>query len=116
MPKTDTKIDLKRVILPPGKLLIRELAAEEMSPGGIILPEATRGKRCIAVVVKMGKPPAAGSIADGGIHGDLEVGDEISVGKYAMDATPGEEFGEGIHIANESDVLAIVKPEKGKKK
>ena len=115
MAKSDTKINLKRVILPPGRLLIREVPPETLSPGGIILPDATRGKRAIATIVKMGKAPIPGSVSDIGIHDDLKVGDEIIVGKYSMDETCGEEFGEGLHTANESDVLAIVKPEKGKK-
>lgn len=116
MSKTDTKIDLKRVILPPGRLLIREVPPETVSPGGIILTTDSRAKRCIAVVVLMGAEPIAGGLRDAGIHKHLAVGDEIIVGKFAMQESAGEELGEGLHTTDETEVLVIVKPKKGKKR
>jgi len=115
MPKTETKIDLKRVILPPGRLLVREVPAEKMSPGGIILTTDSRAKRCIAVVVLMGAEPVSGSLRDAGIRKHLAVGDEIIVGKFAMQESAGDELGDGLHITDETEVLVIVKPKKGHK-
>ncbi len=117
--KTDTKINLNRVILPPGRLLVREVPPETVSPGGIILPDTSRGKRTIATIIHMGTAPAPNTLRDVGIHEHLEVGDEIIVGQHAMDATAGEEFGKGVHATDESEILAIIKPEKprrGKKR
>lgn len=124
MARKGTEADLKRSVMPPGKLLVRVVQADEFAPGGVVyLPEESRAKRNIAAVIKMGKAPRPGSTYDAGIHEDLVLGDWVMFGKYSTDETAGQEFGRefgldygvGVHVLNETEVLMIVKRKKGRK-
>ncbi|TWT47804.1 co-chaperone GroES [Botrimarina hoheduenensis] len=86
------------------RVVVSPLAAEEMTAGGIVLPDAAREKPQRGKVVAVG----IGKLLDSGARGELSVaiGDEVIYGKYGGSEV--EVDGEEYKILRESDILAKV--------
>jgi chaperonin GroES len=97
MPKTKLRPLDDRVVVQP-------LDAEEITAGGIVLPDAAREKPQRGKVIAVG----AGKLLDSGKRGELSVsvGDEVIFGKYGGSEV--EVNGEDYKILRESDILAKV--------
>jgi len=86
------------------RVLIKQGEAEEVTEGGIVLPDTAKEKPQRGKVVAVG----AGKMLDSGKRGKLSLkkGDEVFYGKYA--GTEVKIDGEEYVICRESDVLAVV--------
>ena len=86
------------------RVLVKQSDAEEMTAGGIVLPDAAREKPQQGKVIATGP----GKLLDSGERGkmSLKKGDQIFYGKYA--GTEIKIDDEDYVILRESDVLAIV--------
>jgi chaperonin GroES len=86
------------------RVVIRPLEAEEMTAGGIVLPDAAKEKPQRGKVLATGP----GKLLDSGSRGELsvKVGDEVIFGKYGGSEI--EVDGEDLKILRESDILAKV--------
>ena len=86
------------------RIVIKQSEAEEMTSGGIILPDAAREKPQIGTVVAIGP----GKILDDGTRGTMSVKnkDEVIYAKYI--GSDVEIDGKKYVILRESDVLGIV--------
>jgi chaperonin GroES len=86
------------------RVVVQPLDAEEVTAGGIVLPDAAREKPQRGKVVAVG----AGKLLDSGARGELSVGvgDEVIFGKYGGSEV--EVNGEEFKILRESDILAKV--------
>jgi chaperonin GroES len=86
------------------RIVIKQSEAEEMTSGGIILPDAAREKPQIGKVVAVGP----GKILDDGSRGVMSVKkkDEVIYAKYIGSYV--EIDGKKYVILRESDVLGIV--------
>jgi chaperonin GroES len=86
------------------RVVIRPLEAEEMTAGGIVLPDAAKEKPQRGKVLATGP----GKLLDSGSRGELsvKVGDEVIFGKYGGSEV--EVDGEDLKILRESDILAKV--------
>ncbi|HLF17392.1 MAG TPA: co-chaperone GroES [Candidatus Omnitrophota bacterium] len=90
------------------RIIVKQLEAEEITKGGIVLPDTAKEKPQEGEVLAVGK----GKVSDEGkVHAlEVKVGDRILYGKYS-----GTEFkvdGEEVLVIKEEDVLAIVKSKK----
>ena len=86
------------------RIVIKQSEAEEMTSGGIILPDAAREKPQIGTVVAVGP----GKILDNGSRAVMSVKnkDEVIYAKYI--GSDVEIDGEKYVILKESDVLGVV--------
>jgi chaperonin GroES len=86
------------------RILVKQSAAEEVTAGGIVLPDTAREKPQRGEVVATGP----GKLLDSGERGEMSVskGDEVFYGRYA--GTEIKIEGEEFVILRESDVLAII--------
>lgn len=86
------------------RVVVSPSEAEEVTAGGIVLPDAAQEKPQRGKVVAIG----AGKLLDSGNRGDLSVavGDEVIYGKYG--GSDVEVNGEDLKILRESDILAKV--------
>ena len=86
------------------RVVVEPLAAEEMTAGGIVLPDSAKEKPQRGVVVAVGD----GKLLDNGQRSELSVakGDEVIYGKYS--GSDIEIDGREIKILRESDILAKV--------
>jgi chaperonin GroES len=86
------------------RVVVRPLEAEEMTAGGIVLPDAAKEKPQRGKVLATGP----GKLLDSGNRGELsvKVGDEVIFGKYGGSEV--EVDGEELKILRESDILAKV--------
>lgn len=86
------------------RVVVRPLEAEEVTAGGIVLPDAAKEKPQRGKVVAVGP----GKLLDSGARGELSVktGDEVIFGKYGGSEV--EVDGEEYKILRESDILAKV--------
>ncbi|MEQ1906195.1 MAG: co-chaperone GroES [Pirellulaceae bacterium] len=86
------------------RVVVEPSAAEEVTAGGIVLPDNAKEKPQRGKVVAVGP----GKLLDNGQRGQLSVsvGDEVIFGKYG--GTEIEVDGEEIKILRESDILAKV--------
>ncbi|MDP2643588.1 MAG: co-chaperone GroES [Desulfobacterales bacterium] len=86
------------------RILVRRLAEEEKTKGGIIIPDTAKEKPAEGKVISVGK----GKIGDDGKRIPLEIkkGDSILFGKYSGSEVKidGEEY----LIMREDDVLGII--------
>jgi chaperonin GroES len=103
MAATATKTKLKFRPL-DDRVLVEVGESEEITAGGIVLPDTAREKPQRGKVVAVGP----GKLLDSGQRGDLEVkvGDEVYYGKYS--GTDVEMSGDKYVILRESDILAVV--------
>jgi chaperonin GroES len=97
---TKTKIKFRPL---DDRLLVEQGDAEEITTGGIVLPDTAREKPQRGRVVAAGP----GKLLDDGKRGRLEVkvGDEVYYGKYS--GTEVEMSGDKYVILRESDLLAV---------
>ena len=86
------------------RVLVKQSEAEEVTAGGIVLPDSAREKPQQGKVVAMGP----GKLLDSGERGKMGLtkGDSIFYGKYA--GTEIKIGGDEFVILRESDVLAVV--------
>ena len=86
------------------RIVVKPLEAEEVTAGGIVLPDAAREKPQRGKVVAVG----AGKLLDSGARGELSVsvGDEVIYGKYGGSEV--EVDGNEYKILREGDILAKV--------
>ncbi len=86
------------------RVVVEPSAAEEVTAGGIVLPDNAKEKPQRGKVIAVGP----GKLLDNGERGALSVsvGDEVIFGKYG--GTEIEIDGEEIKILRESDILAKV--------
>ncbi|MCP4191916.1 MAG: co-chaperone GroES [Pirellulaceae bacterium] len=86
------------------RVVVEPLEAEEMTAGGIVLPDTAKEKPQRGTVVAVGP----GKLLDTGKRGDLSVtvGDEVIYGKYG--GSDMEVDGDDVKILRESDILAKV--------
>jgi chaperonin GroES len=86
------------------RIVIKPVAAEEKTKGGLILPDTAKEKPVIGEVVAVGP----GKISDEGkkIVPEVKVGDKVLYGKYS--GTEVTIDGEDYLIMREADVFAIV--------
>ena len=86
------------------RVVVQPHDAEEMTAGGIVLPDAAKEKPQRGKVVAIGP----GKLLDSGERGTLSVavGDEVIYGKYS--GTEIEVEGREVKILRESDILAKV--------
>jgi chaperonin GroES len=86
------------------RVLIRRIAQEEKTTGGIIIPDTAQEKPMEGEVVSVG--PGARS-EDGKIHPlDVKAGDRVLFGKWS--GTEIKLDGEELMIMKESDIMGIV--------
>ncbi len=81
------------------RVLVEEVAAEQKTASGIIIPESAQEKPSKAVVVAIGKGTANEEM-------EVKVGDTVLYAKYA--GTTLKEGGRDFIILNQTDILAIV--------
>jgi chaperonin GroES len=86
------------------RVVVQTLDAEEVTAGGIVLPDTAKEKPQRGKVVAVG----VGKLLDSGARGELSVGvgDEVIFGKYG--GSDVEVNGEEYKILRESDILAKV--------
>ena len=97
---------MKGITLRPldDRVVVEPMEAEEVTSGGIVLPDSAQEKPQRGTVVAVGP----GKLLDSGERGALSVavGDEVIYGKYS--ASDIEVDGREVKILRESDVLAKV--------
>ena len=86
------------------RVVVQPLEAEEMTAGGIVLPDAAQEKPQRGKVLAVGP----GKLLDSGSRGELSVGigDEVVFGRYGGSEI--EFDGDELKILRESDILAKV--------
>ena len=86
------------------RVIIKAAEAEEMTKGGIILPDTAKEKpqQGEVVAVGPGKVSESGSLVDV----TLKIGDKVLYGKYS--GTEITVDGEDVLIMRESDILAVL--------
>lgn len=86
------------------RVLVKRLEAEEVSAGGIVLPDTAKEKPQEAEVVSLG---TGGKDEDGKpVEFAVKVGDTVLISKYG--GTDVKVDGEDLLILSESDILGIV--------
>ena len=97
---------MKEINLRPldDRVVVEPVEAEEMTAGGIVLPDSAQEKPQRGMVVAVG----SGKLLDSGARGALSVavGDEVIYGKYSGSEI--EVDGREVKILRESDILAKV--------
>ena len=91
-------------VIPTGdRLLIRRDAAEDRSPGGILIPEKAKQKARKGVVLAAGP----GRRVDSGERLEMTIkkGQHVLFNVYGQHDVPGED---GLILVREEDVLAVV--------
>ncbi len=88
------------------RVVIKPLAAEAKSKGGILLPDTAKERPQEGEVIAVGK----GKVMDNGQVAALEVkvGDKVLYGKYSGNEITSSEGAE-LLIMREEDILAILK-------
>ena len=86
------------------RVVVEPVEAEEVTSGGIVLPDAAREKPQRGKVLATGPGP----LLESGTRGELSVkiGDEVIYGRYG--GTDIEIDGHDVKILRESDILAKV--------
>lgn len=86
------------------RVVVEPLEAEEMTAGGIVLPDTAKERPQRGTILAVGP----GKILDSGERGDLSVavGDEVIFGKYS--GTDIEINDRDVKILRETDILAKV--------
>ncbi len=94
------------------RVLVRRVAHQEKSSGGVIIPDTAQEKPMEGEVVAVG--PGARD-EDGTLHPlDVKAGDRVLFGKWS-----GSEIkldGEELMIMKESDIMGVIEPSAAKKK
>ena len=86
------------------RVLVKRLDAEEVSAGGIVLPDTAKEKPQEAEVISLG---TGGKDEDGKtIEFNVKVGDKVLISKYG--GTEVKVDGQDLMILSESDILGIL--------
>lgn len=86
------------------RIMVKVLDAEEVTKGGIVLPDTAKEKPQQAEVIAVGK----GKVQDGKtIAPEVKIGDKILFGRYSGSELSVE--GEEYLMLKEDDIVAIVK-------
>ena len=86
------------------RVLVRRVEAEEMTAGGIIIPDSAKEKPAEGEIVSVGSGTKA---VDGKITPlDVKTGDKVLFGKWS--GTEVKLDGEDLLIMKESDILGII--------
>jgi chaperonin GroES len=97
---------MKEVKLRPldDRVVVEPMEAEQMTAGGIVLPDTAKEKPQRGTVISIGP----GKLMDSGERGTMSVkiGDEVIYGKYS--GTEIELNGQDVKILREADILAKV--------
>jgi chaperonin GroES len=94
------------------RVVVRRLAQEEKTVGGIIIPDTAKEKPMEGEVVAVG--PGARS-EDGKIHApDVKPGDRVLFGKWS--GTEVKIDGEDLLIMKETDIMGVIEKTASKKK
>lgn len=99
------KMKAKAQIEPLGdRIMVKPIEQDDVSKGGIIIPEMAKEKSQEGEVVAVG----AGRVTDAGvlIPTKLKVGDRVLFGKYS--GTELTVAGESVLLVRESEIMAIV--------
>ncbi|MFA5362037.1 MAG: co-chaperone GroES [Candidatus Omnitrophota bacterium] len=88
------------------RVVVKPLAAEGKTKGGIVLPDTAKEKPQEGEIVAVGK----GKVLDNGsVHAlEVKVGDKVLYGKYSGNEITTKD-GDELLIMREEDILAIVK-------
>ncbi|MEN8140034.1 MAG: co-chaperone GroES [Thermodesulfobacteriota bacterium] len=86
------------------RILVKRLASEEMTAGGIIIPDSAKEKPAEGEIVAVGN----GKLSDKGdrIAMEVKVGDKVLFSKYG--GTDIKIEGEDFLIMREDDILGII--------
>lgn len=86
------------------KVLVRRLEEEEISKGGIVIPDSAKEKPAEGEIIAVGK----GRISDDGkvTPLDVKVGDKVLFSKYS--GTEIKVDGEELLIMGEDNILAVI--------
>ena len=86
------------------RVVVRPTEAEEVTAGGIVLPDSAKEKPQRGIVIAVG----GGRLLDNGTRGELSVavGDEVIYGKFG--GADIEVDGEEVKILREMEILAKV--------
>ncbi|MDA7977694.1 MAG: co-chaperone GroES [Pirellulales bacterium] len=86
------------------RVVVEPMSAEEVTSGGIVLPDSAQEKPQRGTVVSVGP----GKLMDSGERGSLSItiGDEVIYGRYA--GSDVEVSGKDLKIMRETDILAKV--------
>jgi chaperonin GroES len=86
------------------RVVVEQAAAEEVTAGGIVLPEQAKEKPTRGRVLAVGP----GKMLDSGNRGQMcvKVGDDVFYGKYS--GTEVDLSGKKYTVLRETDILAIV--------
>ena len=97
---------MKKIGLRPleDRVIVEQDAAEEVTAGGIVLPDSAREKPQQGTIIAVGE----GRLLDSGKRSDVpvSVGDAVIYGKYS--GTDIEHDGREVKILKESDILAKI--------
>ena len=93
------------------RVIVKRVAEEEKSKGGIIIPDTAKEKPQEGKVIAVGK----GKVGEDGTVRPLDVkaGDRILFGKWS--GTEVRLEGKDLLIMKESDILGVVEPDKAAK-
>ena len=86
------------------RVVVRRMAEERTSPGGIVIPDTAAEKPIQGEIVAVGN----GKILDNGDRRalDVKVGDRILFGKYS--GTEVKVSGEEVLVMREEDIMAVI--------
>ncbi|NDB15436.1 MAG: co-chaperone GroES [Gammaproteobacteria bacterium] len=86
------------------RVIVKRLAEERTSPGGIVIPDSATEKPSQGKVIAIGKGKI---LEDGSVRAlDVKVGDKILFGKYS--GTEVKVDGEDLLVMREEDIMAII--------
>ena len=86
------------------RVIVKRLAEERTSPGGIVIPDSAAEKPSQGKVVAIGKGKI---LEDGSVRAlDVKVGDKILFGKYS--GTEVKIDGEELLVMREEDIMAVI--------
>lgn len=86
------------------RVVVRRMAEERTSPGGIVIPDTAAEKPIQGEIVAVGN----GKILDNGDRRalDVKVGDRVLFGKYS--GTEVKVAGEEVLVMREEDIMAVI--------
>ena len=118
MSKDEPKIDLSRVHIAGPRVLVKEHDPETVTAGGILLPDNAQKDRAIARVIAVGdgcEPDLLRTDRNLAVYVNtaarLKVGMDVITSRYALGSFGAAELGDGMHIIQLADVMALVEPE-----
>ena len=86
------------------RVIVKRLAEERTSPGGIVIPDSAAEKPSQGKVVAIGKGKI---LEDGSVRAlDVKVGDKILFGKYS--GTEVKVDGDDLLVMREEDIMAVI--------